>query len=421
MASGYTKGSTSIVVASATGFQVGNIIRFDELDDIPDLGVMSTDGPGRNWSITARITAINGTTISFEPPLPYTFQASLTPRAGYPSSGVTATKLFGAEDFTLNSTATTNAPIKFYGSDRCWLKNIELNGMDNIGAWIANSVQFEMRHCYFHNVHNAPNNADGYGIYLYDGSSYCRVEDNIFSTMSGGVLGSKTSCNAILYNLSRDQVRNNWMKLIESFLSNHGPYGMMSLWEGNIGEQFLDDGYHGSCGYQTLFRNQIHGVHVRGYTENRNLIGLARGAYYYNVVGNVLGDASWNPTAYKMTGQPGYNQAAVIYKLGYPNGWNNDLTSGNWLMYGLTYPDAKVESTLLRHGNYDYFNDAAVWDGGISSHAIPASLLYASKPSYFGSLQWPPIGPDISGLHNDIPAKARWDAYQSSGNKDDLF
>ena len=126
------------------------------------------------------------------------------------------------------------------------------------------------------------------------------------STMSAGVYAAQTSSNAILYNLSRDSTRNNWGKLIEGMLSNHGAYGMMSLWEGNVIETFLDDGYHGSCGYQTIFRNQIHGVHARGYTENRKMVGLSRGAYYYNVIGNVIGDSTWNPAAYDMTGEPDY-------------------------------------------------------------------------------------------------------------------
>ena len=80
-----------------------------------------------------------------------------------------------------------------------------------------------------------------------------------------------------------------------------------------------------------------------------------------------------------------------------------------------------MKSTLLRHGNYDYFNQAAVWDPAITDHTIPASLFYSSKPSYFGALQWPPIGPDVAGLVTDIPAKARWNAYMISGNKNDLF
>jgi hypothetical protein len=92
-----------------------------------------------------------------------------------------------------------------------------------------------------------------------------------------------------------------------------------------------------------------------------------------------------------------------------------------WSSYPGTYPDAAVAATLLRHGNYDYSHRDVIWDSGISSRTIPDSLFYPSKPAFFGSLQWPPIGPDVSGLVTNTPAKARWNAFLTSGNLDDLF
>ncbi|MBP7707444.1 MAG: hypothetical protein KA243_09385, partial [Candidatus Aminicenantes bacterium] len=68
-----------------------------------------------------------------------------------------------------------------------------------------------------------------------------------------------------------------------------------------------------------------------------------------------------------------------------------------------------------------YYNRAPVWDPGIGSRDIPASLFYTTKPSYFGDLAWPPIGPDVSGMVGTTPAKARWEAYASSGNLAELF
>ncbi len=88
---------------------------------------------------------------------------------------------------------------------------------------------------------------------------------------------------------------------------------------------------------------------------------------------------------------------------------------------GGTYPDSNVLATLIRHGNYDYYNKSVVWDNSISSHTVPDSLIHASKPAFFGTLQWPPIGPDVAGLVTPIPAQARWNAFQSSGVLSDLF
>ena len=92
-----------------------------------------------------------------------------------------------------------------------------------------------------------------------------------------------------------------------------------------------------------------------------------------------------------------------------------------WSTHPNVYPDPAVKSTILRHGNYDYYHKDVVWDPAIATRTIPASMFYSSKPAYFGSLQWPPIGSDVAGLVTDIPARARWNTYQASGNLDVLF
>jgi hypothetical protein len=82
-------------------------------------------------------------------------------------------------------------------------------------------------------------------------------------------------------------------------------------------------------------------------------------------------------------------------------------------------PEWRIRGTLIRYANYDYYNNAVV-DGG-AGEDIPDSLYYGSKPSWFGTLTWPPIGPDVSGHVTTIPAKWRWDRYVSSGLLSDLF
>jgi hypothetical protein len=121
---------------------------------------------------------------------------------------------------------------------------------------------------------------------------------------------------------------------------------------------------------------------------------------------------------------PNYDSA--IYVLGFPTADSTSLggySSVAWNSWSksTSVPDADVAKTLLRHGNYDYYNKTVVWDNNIASHTLPSSLVYTSKPDFFGALQWPPIGPDVSGLVTNIPAKARWEAYVRSNNIDDLF
>ena len=164
MTGGYSKGSTSVIVASSSGFQVGNTIIFEQNDDTRI--VMATGGPGRYFKTHAIVTGLNGNTISFTPPLPYTLSATLSPTAGYWTYGNFPIISAGIESLTINAVNSMNAMVKYYGSHRCWIKNVELNGLDNMGVWVPGAVQFEMRRCYIHDARNAPANTDGYGVYL---------------------------------------------------------------------------------------------------------------------------------------------------------------------------------------------------------------------------------------------------------------
>ena len=54
--------------------------------------------------------------------------------------------------------------------------------------------------------------------------------------------------------------------------------------------------------------------------------------------------------------------------------------------------DRNVKATISRHGNYDYANNAVVWDPNIPDHTIPDSLYLTGEPSWWGSPScWPPI------------------------------
>jgi hypothetical protein len=82
-----------------------------------------------------------------------------------------------------------------------------------------------------------------------------------------------------------------------------------------------------------------------------------------------------------------------------------------------TWMTTKTEPTLIRHGNYDYAGHEQKWEDDIADHDIPDSYYLDSKPSWFGSLTWPPIDP-FTPTVNDIPAKWRWDNYVAGGSAD---
>lgn len=51
-----------------------------------------------------------------------------------------------------------------------------------------------------------------------------------------------------------------------------------------------------------------------------------------------------------------------------------------------------------------------VWDPDITVQTLPPSLHDTAKPTWFGDVDWPPIGPDVPNLVEKIPAQLRYEA-----------
>ena len=173
----------------------------------------------------------------------------------------------------------------------------------------------------------------------------------------------------------------------------------MNLWEGNVGNGLHADLFHGSSSHITVFRNRLIG-HQTGYDMSR-AVNLDKKQYYYNIVGNVLGDPAIPNWVYEMDTSNSDSSSYVIYRLGF--NWPNSSTAGF---------DPNVKATTLRHGNYDYATGSVVWDGSISDRDLPDSYYLTRKPAWWGPLHWPPIGPDLTPMVGKIPAQVR---FESSG------
>lgn len=218
----------------------------------------------------------------------------------------------------------------------------------------------------------------------------------IFGDGTGQGLG-----NVIAYNYVTNTTPGWW-----DISVNHGPHNMYNLIEGNVIHWYKDDGYFGSSSHNTLFRNRIDWQ-----------IGLKHFCNYYNIVGNVLGTIGLNDVYESSLNGP---FESSIYELGYPN-----IGNQNWsgtvgpttppdyrglpnTLDGTQQRDLNVKATLLRHGNFDYVNNHTMWDPAIPDHTIPNSLYLPGKPSWWGVLPWPPIGPDRSPMVSQIPAQQRF-------------
>jgi PKD repeat protein len=436
VSSGYTKGSTVITLASAptSSFVAGRLIVIAENASANKWGTgigtyYRTGFPSgsnvydltstRIFHYTSRIASVSGNNVTLASPIPLDFTASLNVKAYAATSAPTS--MCGIENLTIDNQNSHDYAVRFQGADRCWVKNVEVKNVtgSDIGQIKVDwSFQIEIRRCYIHNATGWPSQADGYASSFNYGSSNCLIVDCVTYRVADLCETNGASGCAYLYNYGLEH--NRASDYARGITLDHGPHGYMNLAEGNILCNVVQDGYHGSTSHGIMFRNHLNAENM----AQPKIVNLCRGAYYFSVVGNVLGNSSWNPRYYEQPLNPDYDSA--IYVLGFPTADSTGLggySSVAWNSWSKSTgaPDPDVKTTLFRHGNYDYFNKSVVWDSNIASHALPASLVYPSKPGFFGTLQWPPIGPDVSGLVTNIPAKTRWQAYLSSGSLDDLF
>jgi hypothetical protein len=424
---GGAKDSRTFTVSSSSGLSANQMIEMDR-DNDPNV-VVSTSGGTRHMRQVNLITGVAGNTITVKNPLLMDFNA------GNPQIKWTyvTTSFSGVEDLKLDhSAAGSGTNMSFEYCYACWLKGVESYKPAGYHMVILGTLNIEIRDSYIHDAQTYGSNNAGLALYgnpTYGSNSSGKIENNIFDRLFPGIeMQNSSSGFYIGYNYGYGSMASatdapvSWM-----FSDNHGPHDMMNLWEGNVSELFGSDGYFGGSSHGTISRNYFTGYNPNsGNTDSP--VRFNRLSYFYNMVGNILGSTQMNPTKYVDTLDGCGGSCSAVYRLGYPNIGNAGLTdvTGNVVPGGMVYPDAKVASTLLRWGNYDYFNHAARFVASEipSGASVPAdqvltkSYYYASRPAWFpAGVAWPPIGPDVtggtadtSGHVNKIPAQLCWES-----------
>ena len=412
---GATRGSNTITVANTSGFAPDMLFTIAPVTPIWAHNLGGFPDTFRRMGGMFKVRSKTATTITFDPPCPFDF-SGMNPIAIPAAVGATTIQGVGYESFTIDmSSVTANVwSIQFQAAWGCWIKDVEFKNNRGRIIFMTDVVRCELRESYT-NIQsiNSPNHE---GIDFGDQACWCLVEDNVVSPGGPPIVfgdgGRFCMGNVIAYNYVTSVLPGTWDATF-----NHGPHNMLNLCEGNVFQNsFKDDGYFGSSSHNTLFRNVI-----------QDQVALKHFCNYYNIVGNVLGATRPVPgqtRTYDAGEVSDYwnNHVFPIYELGFPNIGN---ASHNGTFIGPTTPpdyhtlsntldgcqqlDRNVKATLLLHGNFDYVNNAVVWDPNISDHTIPNSLYLSGKPSWWGDdLPWPPIGPDRTPMVGQIPAQQRF-------------
>ncbi len=403
---GYAQGSSNITVSSTSGLTVGQMICLDQLNDGNDVNAANawettgTGAPGcsgangcadcsrscgsRAQQQFTKIRAINGTTLTIWPPVQMVnWRSSQTPQIWWITGvgqrcGVESMKIDGSSS---SPGSGYGANICFWQTWGCWAKDI--HSINNLGGGGESShVQFqqsgggEVRHNTFYGTRAA--SSMSYGVLLNMASSVL-VEDNTFEMIYAPIMFDYgASANAICFNYFTNMYDAAGTMAATAWF--HAAHTCMNLLEGNYGNQIRGDYFHGSSGYNTVFHNMLTGWEP-GKSDNEYPFNLTVTNRYWNLAGNVLGKVGFHTTVNSLVG--GTWSSTAIYDIG----WNNPAEGG-----GTLADDPVTVSTLYRHGNYDVVTKGILWDSSNTDHTIPASLVYSSRPAWYGGV-WPPFDP----------------------------
>lgn len=394
IARGFTKGSTAITTSAATGYKVGDIVLIDQLNDpsgtygpvVTNVGTsgaetwVSRGGGARVAGQVNRIAAISGTTVRLEIPLYFAFNSALAPQLTK-IDGIVASA--GIENLTVNNqTSQTDPAMEIYGASNCWLLGVEVNGSWQNALVFQKSYRNTIRSCKFHEgVPALPatgsqyHTSRAYGVYMNTASANLIENNQFYHLCMTTKMDGPTSGNVVAYNYITAMYFSPNMTWQSDMFSSHGGHTRANLFEGNLGvSSFIADNIWGSHSHDVLFRNRITLDRTR--PQRAFDIGLYSMSANYSIIGNVLGDAGFE-TEYSTA--PSSINTLAIYAL---------------------HP--AISASTLIHANWDSVTKGVTWNG-TDDHVLPSSLYLSSKPSWWGSLPWPAIGPDVSPMYPASP------------------
>ncbi len=436
---GLTKGSTVLTFANTAGVVAGQRIVLDQRNSAsiyPD-GVEGTctsgnscgrnDTPLQFWGGESRAQAEiveiqsvdSGTQVTIKAPgVAFDHSSGLSPQAVYwNTSGGGNIKYAGVENLKVNANSNDRA-ISMPFCDYCWVKNVAITNIARAGIFFWWGYRDEVRDSYI-SASNSAGAPTEYGIEIL-ASSFTKIENNIFYGVTSNILPETSYGTVAGYNYALNTAPGAQFGSIEPHLSHN----YLQLYEGNVVDEIMYDNSWGSSSLNTTFRNRLSGKSPNK-TNYRAALKINAHDHYMNAVGNVLGDPTFH-TRYRCDNADTNQSDNFVYDLGFWNSCQAGITA--------TDPyDTVTQSSLMRWGNWDAVTykangntNGVRWCTGAgagnsactasevptgdstypnpvpTSQSLPASFYLSAKPSWFGSVAWPPIGPDVACSTNCI-------------------
>lgn len=440
---GVAPGATVLTVASTTNLSAGQVVWVTQNDEdnfaiYAPFVAGAPYNPGgtpvghvqdRGTAQGVRILSVNSgaNQITLERGLYYTrWSQTRSPILYYFPTGATTSKNVGIENMTIKRNGAPgggpNSVIEANGVDGFWVKNVAIHFCFNycIGLFSTTRVAISNSYLFQHPLDN--NLSNRYGVVTCCGATDTAVYNTICQEMQACIMGNGAAPGAIIaYNFARNQpwngttsggpVSNN-----SAIYPTHSLGMMYWLIEGNDVNAITFDDDHGTGCCDVVVRNLLKGPdfdQTNPTVQRNNPIIDQSYQRWMSFFGNVLGTPGVT-TNYQT--HPGAT-------IGNPANWNVIYAMGASVDESAP-TDNTVWTSSLRYGNYDTATgtvrfqsseipaDQVVPSGGFAN-VVPNSFYLTSKPSWFGSVNFPPIGPEVTtgtisgygGRANRIPAR----------------
>jgi hypothetical protein len=375
------RGTNSATLSSVSGLSVGQMIVFDQVEDGTNVNIADSVEQG-NWGRPGgryymqfcKVTGINGTAVTFTPPLFGDYWSSnQTPQAYYYGTALSGTTVMsGVEDVKINRIGANGSHGVALGPGmNIWCRNV----------WSTQAALGHFRFAYscFAEVRDSlgtlHDNYSAATYAFYTTMSTCvRIENNIVYDSPCVASMMSISGSVIAYNFATN-IHVSLSYVVPECIMTHGGHNYANLIEGNFIPSFWMDFIHGSSSHMALVRNRFTGWEPNKTSQARPF-NMQAHQDRHAALGNVMGTTSV---------QESYGD---IF-------WYDDATS---------------YSTFFRRGNYNTVTVGIPGEESLGGNTISNSYLYPSKPAFAGNRQWPIVDPTSpsTAVATNLPAGYRY-------------